>query len=75
MDGQKNQPTKPIDQPNEEFIEDQPNRRDQKSHSSDPLRRPSRDTADDSDSNASDRDDEDVDDMSEDIDGIDREEK
>jgi hypothetical protein len=75
MDGQKNKPTpKPIDQPNEEFIEDQPNRRDQRSHSTDPTRQP-QDTADDGQSRRQNRDDEmsDMDDLAEDVDEDDRE--
>ena len=72
MDGQKNQGTKPADQPNEEFIEDQPNRREQKEHSSDPMRS-QRDSADDRGRGHRD-DDEETDDLQEGVDDIEREE-
>ena len=76
MDGQKNKPTsKPADQPNEEFIEDQPNRREERGHSSDSMRR-SPDTADDRDPSRRDDDDEqfDTDDLAEDVDDDGRDE-
>lgn len=66
--------SKPIDQPHEEFIQDQPNRREERGHSSDQARR-SQDTADDRVGSRADAADEqfDTDDLAEDIDDDERE--